>query len=121
MECGAKRKDGQPCRARAMANGRCRIHGGKTPTGIALPHTKTGRYSKYLPPDILERYHTALSDNDLLSLRDEIALVDVQIQAVLEAQSDPKAKPEDVIAARARLHELIEQRRRLVETERKRL
>lgn len=28
--CGArKRKNGEPCRAKAMKNGRCRIHGGK--------------------------------------------------------------------------------------------
>jgi uncharacterized protein YjcR len=27
--CGAKKRDGTPCRARPMANGRCRLHGGK--------------------------------------------------------------------------------------------
>jgi hypothetical protein len=32
--CGAARKrDGLPCRQRALANGRCRFHGGKTPRG----------------------------------------------------------------------------------------
>lgn len=32
--CGAARKrDGAPCRNRAMKNGRCGIHGGKTPSG----------------------------------------------------------------------------------------
>jgi hypothetical protein len=34
--CGSKRKsDGQPCRAPALANGRCRNHGGLTPAGSA--------------------------------------------------------------------------------------
>jgi hypothetical protein len=34
--CGAKRKrDGDPCCKPAMANGRCRNHGGATPTGSA--------------------------------------------------------------------------------------
>ena len=38
-QCGAKRKrDGQPCEAPAMANGRCRVHGGAS-TG---PHTPEG-------------------------------------------------------------------------------
>lgn len=32
--CGAtKRSDGEPCGNAPMANGRCRLHGGKTPTG----------------------------------------------------------------------------------------
>ncbi len=33
-KCGAKRRrDGQPCTNPAMKNGRCAIHGGKTPSG----------------------------------------------------------------------------------------
>lgn len=119
--CGAKTRSGEPCKGKPMLNGRCRMHGGSTPSGIALPQTKTGRYSKYLPDNIRDRYHQALGDNELISLRDEIALVEVQIVATLEAQTKPDAPPEDIIGARARLYDLIEQRRRLVETERKRL
>lgn len=34
VECGAKKKsDGEPCRNRALSNGRCRLHGGATPSG----------------------------------------------------------------------------------------
>ena len=29
--CGAKTRKGKPCQAPAMANGRCRMHGGKSP------------------------------------------------------------------------------------------
>jgi hypothetical protein len=36
--CGAKSRKGTPCRSPAMANGRCRMHGGKS-TG---PRTKEG-------------------------------------------------------------------------------
>ena len=33
-KCGARRKhDGQPCQQDAMENGRCAVHGGKTPKG----------------------------------------------------------------------------------------
>lgn len=33
-KCGAKRKrDGEPCQNLALANGRCRCHGGRTPSG----------------------------------------------------------------------------------------
>jgi hypothetical protein len=31
-----------------MANGRCRLRGGKTPNGVASPHFKHGQHSKYL-------------------------------------------------------------------------
>ena len=51
--CGAKTRSGSPCRSAAMANGRCRMHGGmstgaKTAEGIERirkARTKHGRYS----------------------------------------------------------------------------
>jgi hypothetical protein len=51
--CGAKNRAGNPCCAPAMANGRCRLHGGKctgprTAKGKAdfkAAHTKHGRYA----------------------------------------------------------------------------
>nr|WP_084112971.1 HGGxSTG domain-containing protein [Belnapia moabensis] len=51
--CGAKTRSGQPCRAPAMSNGRCRMHGGastgpRTPEGLArLAQARMthGRYS----------------------------------------------------------------------------
>jgi hypothetical protein len=51
--CGAKTRPGTPCRAPAMANGRCRMHGGKstgprTTAGLARSRKanyKHGRYS----------------------------------------------------------------------------
>src|SRR5438128_2559681 len=52
--CGAKNRRGMPCRCPAIANGRCRLHGGlstgpKTPEGIERIRkavTKHGRYSR---------------------------------------------------------------------------
>ena len=51
--CGAKTRQGTPCRSAAMPNGRCRMHGGcstgaKTAEGIErirAARTKHGRYS----------------------------------------------------------------------------
>lgn len=62
-----------------MPNGRCRMHGGSTPSGIALPQFKTGRYSKALPTRLLDRYHEGLNDRDLLALTDEIAVVNARL------------------------------------------
>jgi hypothetical protein len=47
--CGAKKRDGTPCRRPPLhGRTRCRLHGGATPAGIASPHFKHGRRSKYV-------------------------------------------------------------------------
>jgi hypothetical protein len=77
--CGAKTRNGGICKNPAMPNGRCRMHGGKTPRGHALPQTKTGRYSKDLPTRLAARYEETANDPELLSLRQEIRLIDTLI------------------------------------------
>lgn len=47
--CGAMNRAGEPCKRSPMPNGRCSKHGGMTPAGVASPHFKHGKYSKYLP------------------------------------------------------------------------
>lgn len=44
-ECGARARTNnhQPCRRIAMANGRCRLHGGLTPKHNPGPKTKEGK------------------------------------------------------------------------------
>lgn len=81
--CGAKTRSGEPCKNRQMANGRCRFHGGKTPKGMGLPQFKHGRYSKYMPKRLLERYDQAVQDPELLSLREEVAALDARIADVM--------------------------------------
>lgn len=82
--CGAKTRSGTPCQQRPMPNGRCYMHGGPTPVGIALPQFRTGRHSKYMPARLIERYQASLSDPELLNLRDDIALIDARLTALLE-------------------------------------
>lgn len=73
--CGAKTRDGDPCKNRPVTgSNRCRMHGGKTPRGRALPQTTHGRYSKDLPTRLAAAYHDAKHDPDLLNLADEIQL-----------------------------------------------
>jgi hypothetical protein len=55
------------------------MHGGAALSGMALPQFKTGRYSKVLPTRLLDRYHEALADRDLLALTDEIAVVNARL------------------------------------------
>lgn len=82
--CGAKRQRKESrCHAPPMENGRCRVHGGMSPKGVASPHFKTGRYSKWVPERLQDKYQTALGDANLLSLRDELALVDARLAELL--------------------------------------
>ena len=44
--CGAKKQvNGDCCRAAAMQNGRCRLHGGLSPKGMASTNWKHGKHS----------------------------------------------------------------------------
>lgn len=120
--CGAKTRAGGLCKRAPMANGRCRLHGGLTPSGVAAPSFRHGRYSKYLPGGLLERYRTALGDQELLGLRDEIALVDARLQELVEALPDATAaSTEEIREAWGEVLHVTGQRRVLVESERKRL
>lgn len=81
--CGAKTRRGTTCQRPPMPNGRCYLHGGKTPAGLASPQFKTGRYSKVLPARLAARYQEALTDTTLLELREEISLLDTRLADVL--------------------------------------
>lgn len=116
MQCGAKTRSGAPCKSKSMTNGRCRMHGGKQPApGITHPNTKTGRYSKDIPTRLAAGYQQALSDPDLLQLNDEIRLTDSLITDLMD-----RFNPDNP-HHRADLTAYLEQRRKLVESEGKRL
>lgn len=66
----------------------CYVHGGKTPKGVASPHFKHGRYSKYMPVGLLDTYNEFVSDKEKLALDDEIALVDTYITQLIESLGD---------------------------------
>lgn len=161
MRCSAKSKQsGEQCKRHAVPGKKvCAIHGGKSLSGIASKSLKHGRHSKYLPGGLLERYQQALSDDDLLNLKHEVALVDTRIAELLE-QIEPgdlgvrwlelkehfetlqtATQKQDLGAGRAafeqigllihggatdyqswaQISNLLEQRRKLVDTERRRL
>lgn len=63
--CGAKTRSGAPCKNGAMANGRCRMHGGAQPKGADSPNLKHGRYSPYLKQSLQAKLATVRDDNPL--------------------------------------------------------
>lgn len=123
--CGAKRKQGKgPCRATALyPNGRCRVHGGPTPVGPASPHFVTGRHSRLLKEikGFGTHYERALADPDLLRLDSEVALIDARIGDLLERTAKAKGAKQTIDGIWPQLEALIEQRRKTVDTESKRL
>jgi hypothetical protein len=159
--CGARTKhDGTPCeRSPVRGRTRCRLHGGRTLVGTASPTYRNGRYSIYIPERLRERYEAAESDQELLSLKSELALTDARLMDLLarvntgesgqlwadlrrahreftgarRGQDVPKmnvalARMEQLIESATDDHQawaaiggLIEQRRRLAESESKRL
>lgn len=86
MRCTAKSKQsGERCKKSAVVGFTvCEIHGGKTPVGIASPAFKHGRLSKHLPTELLAAYQDSQDDPDLLSVRQEIMLMDAMLVSNLK-------------------------------------
>ena len=94
---------------------KCYKHGGTTPGGMASPHYKHGKRSRYLKditcPKIAAGYKAALLDPELHSLDAEIALMQSRIGELLRGlgNSDPVAADQlwaeikDAAAHKARL------------------
>jgi len=82
--CGAKKKDGNPCRTWAMANGRCRIHGGTSLKGIESGPYKHGGYAKGLPKEAQADIQARAEDSDLIANRGLIALMDHRIELLMD-------------------------------------
>lgn len=142
------------------------MHGGKAARGLAHyrvndtsgRYTTNGRYSKYLPGRLADRYQQAISDQELLNLRHEIGLADTRISELLQrlpdnadetwdglkesvarlaeaykARNEPATdaafaelrrmieQSQDDYKAWSQIMEITEQRRKLVESEGKRL
>jgi hypothetical protein len=82
--CGAKTRVGGSCSQPAMANGRCRMHGGKSLAGVASGTFKTGRYSKVLPTRLAQSVREAENDPELLSVRSEVALLHGRVSELVQ-------------------------------------
>jgi hypothetical protein len=56
--CGAKTRSGKPCRSPAMANGRCRMHGGPSP-GAPKGNRNAFKHGRYTAEAIARRHELA--------------------------------------------------------------
>jgi hypothetical protein len=60
------------------------MHGGKTPRGPASVHYKDGRHSRFLPARMFAAYKAAGLDPQLMSLRQDLALLEARMIDVLK-------------------------------------
>jgi len=52
--CGSRTRSGKPCQSPAMANGRCRMHGGPSP-GAPKGNRNAFKYGRYTVEAIMRR------------------------------------------------------------------
>lgn len=82
--CNGHKRDGSPCRQWAMrGKSKCHKCGGKSLSGVAHPNYKHGRYVKSLPTQLAQRAEEARNNPRLLSLTEEIALVEARLAQLL--------------------------------------
>lgn len=82
--CGAKTRDGTPCKTFALhGSTRCRMHGGANGIGAGAANFRHGRYSRVLPANLRATYDAAVADPDLLSIREDIALLDSRLSEMV--------------------------------------
>lgn len=124
--CGCRNKRGGICQTSngLGLNGRCRMHNGFPAMGPANHSFKHGRHSKLMKeiPGLSAHYERALADPDLLRLDGEVALVDARLFELLErASKSKKEQAETIDRLWPQIDALLETRRKLVDTESKRL
>ena len=160
--CGGKKSDNTPCTQHPLKDReRCKFHGGRSPRGVESPHYRGKGWSRDLPTRLSDRVRAGVENPDLISMREELALVDARMGELLErlttGESGDAWLEVTRIAARIRkvvddqpgnwfdeidqalgelaacveaassdtqvwqdLHQVLEQRRRIADTERKR-
>ena len=69
--CGARTRSGTPCQSPAMANGRCRMHGGKSP-GAPRGNSNALRHGLYSAKAISERRELAALIRSMRGLVKEV-------------------------------------------------
>ena len=77
LRCGARTRKGTPCKAPAMANGRCRMHGGKstgprTPEGLEQSKKANWKHGYYSAESIAMRRYVSRLLRESRDLLEEI-------------------------------------------------
>ncbi|MDW3683094.1 HGGxSTG domain-containing protein [Cupriavidus sp. CV2] len=88
--CGAKTRSGAPCKNAAMANGRCRMHGGKSPKTNQNAVKPGSLYSKHLTAEEQGDFNAI----ELGGVDDELRLTRIRLARALALESQNGEKLE---------------------------
>lgn len=92
QRCLATTIKGARCQAaRIKGKNYCKWHGGTSVAGQRHAGTKHGLYSKYMPRNIVGAYEQAINDQELLSLRSGVAIVETRICELLSQLTSDQA------------------------------
>lgn len=98
--CGAKTKrKGTLCKRPAMENGRCHLHGGKTPKRQDSLNWEHGHSSKYAPAGMEQAFKELVTSSETLTLKNEIALMDLRLIQLVETLPAEGVLPSRVLDA----------------------
>ncbi|WP_369581539.1 HGGxSTG domain-containing protein [Kingella oralis] len=89
--CGAKTRSGEPCRSKAMPNGRCRMHGG---TNKGAPK---GNKNKVSAGSLYSHYYTdaeklLVDELELESIDAELRLCKIRLNRALKLEAEQAAE-----------------------------
>ena len=83
--CGAKTRSGEPCRSKAMPNGRCRMHGGTNKGAPKGSQAKAGAlYSNYYTDD----EKLLAEELELESIDAELRLCKIRLNRALKLEAE---------------------------------
>lgn len=89
--CGAKlRGKDKTCQKSPMANGRCRLHGGATPSGPDSANYKHGRYAEAFKGQLAIKFRQANVDDKPLDNLPELAVQRSVLEQYIEIVSGKK-------------------------------
>ena len=87
--CGAKTRSGEPCRSKAMPNGRCRMHGGTNKGAPKGSQAKAGAlYSNYYTDD----EKLLAEELELESIDAELRLCKIRLNRALKLEAEQAAE-----------------------------
>lgn len=85
--CGTKTRSGQPCRNSAMANGRCRMHGGKS-TGAPADNLNAAKPGSIYSQFLTDAERALLSSIELGKVDDELRLTGIRLRRALNRENE---------------------------------
>ncbi len=87
-KCTGHTRAGKRCKRNQIPpTDKCFVHGGSTPRGIASPHYKHGRNSRYLnslPETVRGAFNGHMDDPELVGVHEELAVITIRIEELLQ-------------------------------------